>query len=183
MGSLIDLIGSFVIGGLLLMMILSFNSNFYQLTTEDQMKLIVQQNLNELVSIVEYDFRKIGYGVQNPTLSIIRADSSSIAFWADLDNNGVVDSVIYRLTSANGTPGTANPRDRVLYRKVNTQAVGGTAGVVQFLLTLYDVSGAVTTNTTLVKSIKYSLRVENPFPVDTVYARSTWNGVIRPKNL
>jgi hypothetical protein len=66
---------------------------------------------------------------------------------------------------------------------VNGQQLGGSLGVVDFQLTLYDVSGSLTTNPTLVKSLDYYLLLESPFPIDTVYARSSWIGTIRPKNL
>jgi len=183
MSSILDLIGSFVIGGLLLISVLSVRSNVSDMATLDQLELSVQENVVELVSELEYDFRKIGYGVQNPALAIIRADTSSITFWADMDNDGDIDSVRYWLGPTGEVSGTVNPRDRILHRKVNTQTSTGSLGVVQFQLKMYDVSGAQTTNVTLVKRLDYYLRVENPFPVDTVYARTAWNGTIRPKNL
>ena len=183
MSAMLDLVGSFIIGGLLMMMILNVNTNFNQMSTEDQLELIVQQNLAELVEEIEFDFRKIGYGMANPWLSIVSADTSSITFWSDLDNDGNVEFVSYQLGPTWEVSGTVNPRDRILRRSVNGTPVGGSLGVVDFQLILYDVLGAVTTDLTTVKRIDYHLFLESPFPSDSVYARSAWNATIRPKNL
>lgn len=183
MSTMLDLVGSFVIGGMLLIMILNVNTNFNQMSTEDRLELMVQENLAELIAEIEYDFRKIGYGVQNPALAISSADTSSITFWADLDNDGSLDQVTYLLGLPGEVPGTANPRDRILHRTVNGQSIGNSLGVVDFQLTLYDVSGSVTTDVSMTKYLDYYLLLESPFPVDSTYARSAWTGTIRPKNL
>jgi hypothetical protein len=183
MSTLLDMVGSFVIGGMLLMMILNVNANYSEQTTENQLQLIVQENLAELVSEIEFDFRKIGYHVNNPALAITQADTSSITFWGDVDNNGTVDQVRYWLGPLGEVYGTVNPRDRMFHRSVNGQTISSSLGVVNFRLRFYDVGGASTNNLTLVKRIDYYLLVENAFPVDTVYARAAWNGTIRPKNL
>ncbi|TKJ39732.1 hypothetical protein CEE37_10665 [candidate division LCP-89 bacterium B3_LCP] len=183
MAAMLDLVGSILIGGLLLMMIINVNTNMTQMSMEDRMELMVQESLAVLIDEIEYDFRKIGYGVANPSLAIISADSSSISFWADLENNGSIERVDYSLGSVSEVAGTVNPRDRILHRSINGQSYGGSLGVVDFQVTLHDVSGAVTTDTKVVKWLEYYLMLESAFPFDTVYARSVWNGSIRPKNL
>jgi len=166
MSTMLDMVGSFIIGGLLMMMILNVNANFNMMSYEDRLDLMVQENLAELIEEIEFDFRKIGYGVQNPSLAIISADTSSISFWADLDNDGALDQVSYTLgPTSDGVQ------------------VGGSLGVVDFQLTLYDISGSQTTDPTLVKSLDYYLLLESPFPTDTTYARSAWTGTVHPKNL
>jgi len=59
--SLIDILGSIVIGGLLLMILLRMNETATQNTYEYNGELTVQQNLVSTVQLIEYDFRKIGY--------------------------------------------------------------------------------------------------------------------------
>ncbi len=183
MGAMIDTVGSFIIGGLLLMMILNVNTNISLMTTEDRLELSIQESLYELTAEIDYDFRKIGYGVQNGSLAIISADTSSIVFWADLDNNGTLEHVAYRLGPVSEVSGTENPRDRILHRFINNQSYGGSLGVVDFRLTMYDVSGTQTNNPSVVKSLDYYIALESPFPIDSVYAHSVWNGTVRPRNL
>ncbi len=183
MNTLLDMVGSFLVGGLLLLTVLAVRTNTSDMALLDQLELIVQENIAELTSEMDYDFRKIGCGVQNPALAIIRADTSSISFWSDIDNDGDLDSIRYWLGATGEVMGTVNPRDRILHRRVNNQTNTGSLGVVDFRIRLFDISGASTNNTTLAKRIDYYLLIENPFPIDTVYARSAWNGTIRPKNL
>jgi len=183
MSTILDLVGSFVIGGLLMMMILRVNINFNQMSIEDRLELSTQECLTGLVEEIEYDFRKMGYGVANPALAVIASDSSSISFFADLDNDGTVETVTYQLGPTSEVSGTNNPRDRVLRRSVNGTSVGGSLGVVAFQMITYDISRTVTADTKLIKSIDYILTAESPFPVDSVYAISSWRGTIRPRNL
>lgn len=183
MGAILDIVGSFIIGGLILLLVLSVNGNVSQMATEEQMRLMVQENITELAEEIEYDFRKIAYRFSTPSSAIISADSVSIKFWCDIDNDGVQDSVRYWLGPTSGTPGTPNPRDRILYRKVNNQTIGGALGVVDFRLTYFNSSGAQTANLTQVKSILFSLTVESPFPIDTTYTQSSWSALVRPRNL
>ncbi|MCX6640053.1 MAG: hypothetical protein NTW14_06170 [bacterium] len=183
MSSILDLVGSFIIGGLLLMMILSFNANVSEMSTQDQLELIVQQNMTELVSEIEFDFRKIGYRVPNPALAVISADTSGISFRGDIDDDGTVDVLTYQLGTTGEMRGTHNPRDRIIRRTVNGQTTTGSLGVTGLRLRYYDLGGTATTNVTLIKTIEYRLSLESPFPIDTTYARATWNGIIRPKNL
>lgn len=182
MSSILDLIGSFIIGGLLLMMILRVNTNYSQQSTGDRLELMAQENLTELVEELEYDFRKIGYGVPTGTPIVISIDTSSISFRSDLDNNGTVDVVAYKVSQP-AVPGTVNPRDRILARSVNGQTIASSLGVVDFQITAFDISGNATTVPTAIRSIEYYLEVESPFPVDSVYANSIWTAHLYPKNL
>ena len=62
MGTILDIIASTVIGGILLLMALSFTDtttkNFYAHGDD----LIVQQNLTATTTTLEYDLKKMGYG-------------------------------------------------------------------------------------------------------------------------
>ena len=151
--TLLDIIGSTFIGGMLILILFRLNDNAVENTYEYSQELVVQQNLVEVVTLVEYDFRKIGYCAdyqQLPIVSdaIIAADSTDISFWTDLpeSENGVGDGVLDRLRYYVGSPsamsGTANPRDRMLYRVVNNETPkGANLGVTEFKLTYFDARG------------------------------------------
>ena len=184
MGFAIDLIGSLALIGVLILTVATVNVNMNQALYESTFELTAQQNLVELARTLEYDFLKIGY--HGPKPAIVSADSVSITFKADLQNVGVVDSVRYFLGSTTdpGVASTPNPRDRVLYRVNNSEPQRGTSlGVVQFHLTYYDSSGAMTSNLNLIKSIKVQLGVESPYPVDSTYSGAYWEKLISPRNL
>jgi hypothetical protein len=183
MNTFLDIAGSFIIGGLLLLAVLNSYTNVNQYALESSMDLSVQGNLSEWVQIVQHDFRKIGYRVGNPGWAIQTCDSTSIIFKADIDNNGVVDSVTYYLGLPNQVSGTENPRDRALYRVVDGQQTGGALGLTDFQLRYYDMTGNVTWTPSAVKAVEIFMQVESPFPLDTTYVWSSWRGMIYPLNL
>src|SRR5512137_54209 len=86
--TLIDLLGSMIVGGLLFIILLRLNEAATQNTFNNSSELQVQQNLVSVVQLIEYDFRKIGYCADykkiNPRFAIIQAAKDSITFQTDL---------------------------------------------------------------------------------------------------
>ncbi|MBA4405974.1 hypothetical protein C0389_01740 [bacterium] len=142
---------------------------------------IVQQNLVEVVKLIEYDFRKIGYcydwtKIPNQALAIISADSNRISFLTDIVNttaandygNGVVDTLRYYLGSTSELSVTPNPNDRLLYRVINGEVPkGSNLGVTQFKLTYFDATGDKidpfpATPPFGIATIQLDIAVENP---------------------
>lgn len=145
--TLIDILGSIVVGGLLLMILFRINDTAVANSFQYNGEAIAQRNLVEVVRLLEYDFRKIGYckdwqAIPDPSKAIIDADSTSITFLTDEDSDGVVDTMSYYLGSVEELASTENPRDRMLYRKVNHQSpLSANLGVTKFDLTYYDAFG------------------------------------------
>ena len=124
--TLIDILGSTLIGGMLLLILLRINDAAVENTYVYGGELIVQQNLVEVVSLLEYDLRKIGYcadwqQIPDPSQAILAADSNDITFLTDLDSDGYVDTLRYFTGNPSALPGTANPRDMMLYRVENNE--------------------------------------------------------------
>ena len=144
---LLDILGSIVIGSILILSLFRVHNS----STEDMYRgssnLIAQTNLATVVQILESDFRKIGYcsdwqKIPVPTQAIIFADSNDIRYLTDVDNNGNVDTVRYFFDHNADIPETPNPRDRFLYRIVNSQApVGVNLGVTQYRMEFYNALG------------------------------------------
>ena len=109
MAFLIDIIGSLVLVGVLILTVATVNINMNQALYETTFELNTQENLVELARTLEYDFVKIGYGATAPAITV--ADTDRITFKGDFVNNGVVDSIRYYLgsTTAPGVAGTPNP--------------------------------------------------------------------------
>ena len=106
MSTMLDLVGSFVIGGMLLLMILTAQSNLVESSYQRTMDLIAQENIATFIELFQYDFRKMGFGV--PDSAVQAADSTSVTFLADLNADGSVDTVSYSVSdtsAANGTDG------------------------------------------------------------------------------
>ena len=179
----IELAGSFIIGGMLLLSILSLNADIMQTATINNLGTNAQQNVTNIVSILEYDFRKIGYRVPSGIDAITDMTDSTIDFLADVDNDGTVDSVGYFLGPTSEPSGTENPNDRYLYRRVNGTANDVALGITSWTLTYYDISGSVTIFEANVRSIRISFTVETIIPFDTTYGSARWEGRFTPKNL
>lgn len=177
--SLLDILGSTIIGGLLLMILMRMNATSVENNYLYSGEQIVQQNIVEIVKLLEYDFRKIGYcsvwsNIPDPAKAIIRADSSSITFLTDIVTStypygdGVVDTLKYYLSAKSVLSSTPNPNDMILYRLINHAAVAGSnLGVTQFKLTYFDANGAKITTMPAspplgIASIQIDISVENP---------------------
>jgi hypothetical protein len=148
---LLDILGSIVIGGILLLSMAHVNESSTKDLYKGSGNLVAQTNLATVVQILETDFRKIGYcadwqQIPTPSEAILFADSTSIRYLTDVDSDGVVDTMFYFIDYATDIPETPNPRDRFLYRVVNSEApVGVNLGVTQFKLIFYDALGTLLT--------------------------------------
>jgi hypothetical protein len=151
--TLLDILGSTVIGALLLLILFRINDTALQNSLSHAGELQVQEGLVEAVSVIEYDFRKMGYcenweALANPSNSIIYADTSKISFLTDLptsygaEGDGIVDTLHYFTGPTSELSETDNPNDRLLYRVVNSATpVGSNIGITKFHLTYYDSFG------------------------------------------
>ncbi len=197
---LMDMIFSAVIGGMMLISLHSLNTKLNAAASTKTLTTGVQQNLNVVTDILEYDLRKVGYN--NFTLPNFKsAESSKVYLRGDFNNDGNPDSVTYYL----GTVADAsqiNPRSRVLYRAYN----GGTpvpirVGVTRFRFWYYDQAGTplattpAVANSTLIRSVKVTLSLQagsfiepkrlpnGTVKYDTTFSSASWEKMIRPVNL
>jgi type II secretory pathway component PulJ len=177
--TIIDIISSAVVAGLLLIMTLRLTSQANETTTIYNGNVNLQQNIVVLVTWIEHDFRQIGYcqdytKIPVPTKSIRHADTSDITFWTDVKNNGNLDSIRWYIGPTSEMALTPNPRDRKIYRQVNNGATEGWAlGVTQFRLQYFDYDGDTlatpVTHPDMIYSMQISIACENPFPIAEEY--------------
>jgi len=146
---ILDLIGSVIIGGILLLTLFRMNDNASANTFNFSGELTVQENLVATIEVLEYDLRKIAYCddwklIPDPAVAILEADSTYIKFLSDAnpDNGtGTVDTIEYVLGPSSELTGTPNPNDRMLYRYINGVGPGVNLGVTQFIMKYYDADG------------------------------------------
>lgn len=144
---ILDILGSMIIGSILMLSLFRVSNS----STEDLYRgtgnLTAQTNLATVVQILENDFRKIGYcadwkQIPVPTEAILYADSCSIRYLTDVDQDGMIDTMYYHMDYATDIPQTPNPRDRFLYRTVNGEApVGVNLGLTEFKMEFYNALG------------------------------------------
>ncbi len=191
--TILDILGSILIGGMLLLILFRLNdaavSNSFQYNGE----LIIQKNLVEVVKLLEFDLRKIGYSanwtsIPNPASSILAVDTSKITYLTDLPTSanpygdGIVDTLSYFLGPASDLASTPNPNDRILYRQVNSEPLfGSNLGVTQFEFTFFDVFGNKLDFPILVpgeiQSMQIDISVEDVAAYDEQYRRVFWRQI------
>ena len=109
----------------------------------------------------------MGYGVPDPTKVVIRADSNRIEFKADIDRNGVIDTVIYYVGPTSELTITPNPNDRLLYRVINKgKAMSANLGITRFALKYYDQDLKEVSLVNAIKIVEVTIAVESPFPLE-----------------
>ena len=193
--TIIDIIGSMFVGGLLLIILFRLNNSATSTLYNNTSELIVQQAMVSVVEVLESDFRKIGYckdwtKIPDPSKSILYADSNSIKFLTDLNNDGVVDSLYYYTGPTSELSNTPNKKDRLLYRVVNKDVPrSANVGVTQFTLKYFDalvntINQSPVTLPALIKSIQIDIQFENTEAWDSVYTVSFWRQLkLTAKNL
>jgi len=156
MSSMLDLLGSYVIGAIVLLTLSAVILNFQDETSDTVMNEIAQTTVADLGMQMERDLNRIGYRVSGPT-KITRLTSSAISFLTDIDNNGVVDSIEYfmsrtqdgfQLVRRQITPG----------QQPITWSTGG--AIVQFSGS--DSTGNSVTNLALVRGVTMQIATINP---------------------
>jgi len=183
-----DLIGTTIVAGILILMTIALTGSVSESTTQQMLDVTTQQALTTIESMIEYDFRKMGFEAA-PGTAITSMGTDNITFWAgiDTDSDGICDGVntiVYQLSDTSEASSTPNPDDRILYRTVGGAApVAVALGVTDFALQYYDESGNVTANPVDVKTIEVNLTVQSTIPYGDTYSEAAWEKMISPRNL
>ena len=190
MSTLLDIIGSFITGATVILVVMNLN---FQITTSQRENFFSSLSQTEVITfanIIENDFYKIGY--QSSTANIITtADSVAIQFYADIDNDTTAEQVYYNLGDASLLSGTTNPNDRPVYRIVGSGSTEFIGTAYSLQLSYYDSIGnqleysalSSQTNRNRIKKIGINYVFETPYPVDGIYQRVQWKKSINPRNL
>jgi hypothetical protein len=195
---LLDILGSAIIGGIILLNLLRLNENVYQEEVTTVMDVNLQVEVINVADIIEDDFNKIGYNSIpaniNDLPKVTLGDTSSIKIVYDVPDlagnfDGVYDTVYYYVSNTNALSGTPNPRDRILYRRVNTDPPLMISNRItdfkfDYLDAMYDTLSCPLVSPGLATYIKISFRVEDPFAYDQQYNEAYWRRLtVTAKNL
>ena len=182
MNSYLTLIGSLVIGGMFLLGVLGFQNEVQGHSYNHLNETIAQQYAMDATELLERDFRRIGYEAKDESFALV--DTSSIIFYADIDNDTVVDTISYSLSDLAAASSTPNPVDRLLYRSVNNNAaVNIASGVTDFKLKYFDGNGNETNVISEIKSVETTIEIASTVPYDDTYPVFHWRKKITPPNL
>ncbi|MGA7836895.1 MAG: hypothetical protein WB996_02950 [Ignavibacteriaceae bacterium] len=194
--TLLDVVGSVIIGGLIILILFRLNNSATANLYNSYSEATVQQSIVSVVQVLESDFRKIGYckdwnKIPDPTKAILYADTSKFVFITDIDNDGNVDTLDYYLGPTSALSNTPNPRDRLLYRVVNNETPkSANVGLTEFKITYFNSLGdtiktlPLTSNTGQIHTIQIDVETQNSEAMDSTYVTSFWRQIkLSAKNL
>lgn len=193
MAVMMDIVGSLVLLGMVILMVMGININMSQETYKGLTEYNLHAQSIQLSRIFEFDLYKMGYAVSKPGVIAV-AETSKIKFYSNLFNiAGRRDSIEYDLGTT--VPSSTNPRDKSLYRFENTTQVFINFSVTHFKLSYYNgndsLLGTPVTGTLRdsIKSVRVYLTLESPEPFDTSrtggpsYISTFYQKLIYPRNL
>lgn len=184
--TLLDILGSVVIGGMLLLILLRINNIAVQKSFTFTGDAILQNNLVEVIKLIEYDFRQMGYDSDwanvNNTPSITLANDTAITFLVDGSTVSYFTGGVGELSS------TPNPRDVLLYRSVDgAMPLSSNMGVTRFDLVYFDMWGnqlaTPVVNFSDIETIQIDIEVEDvygykdPYSQDSTFSKAGWRQI------
>lgn len=182
--TILDLLISIVVAGFLFLMVIRINGGTTENTFIYGNNLTVQENLISFVKIIESDFRLMGYcadhkKIPDPSAVILFADSNKIKFLTDVESDGLVDTLEYYLGDSTALRSTPNPKDRPLYRSVNSNnTTVFLFGIIEFkfnfLSTLGDTIKTPILEPQSIHSICLTVGLESPSAYDQKYSSAYW---------
>jgi hypothetical protein len=184
MAAILDIVGSFLLGGAILMIMLTASNIAAENQSTYHGDMMVQEIMRTTAQMVEGEFRNMGFGVPEDTPTVLFADSTHITFLIALAHNGTgsdpIDTVQYYVGNTDELLSTSNELDRYLIRRVNTRPATRVGVVTTFRLRYFARSGELLPvpvsldRRSEVYVVEVTLEVQNPNAV----LRS--DGVIAP---
>lgn len=174
MAEIMDYVNAVLIGGMLMLNVLSANEVATETHSTFNGDVLVQEMLITTAQYVEGEFRNIGFGVPELETATLSAGSSSISFLIDLDRDGgTLDTVRYWLGDSTDLARTMNPHDRYLQRSANGGAPTAVGVVTQFRLRYLTGSGELLSTPvdagrlSEVRQIEITMEVQNPYALQS----------------
>ena len=182
MNVILDLLGASLIGGLVMLLVVNLNAYSQETKFASDADLRLQQDAKTLAEVLNDDLRKIGYKYNGT--AITEAGQQRISFRGDIDNNGSMDQVTYFLGSKEDADATPNPDDRVLFRVVNNDTIGGpTLGLTDLRFSYLNSKEIATTDPDSICYVKAEIWVETVLSVGDEYPFTYWEMTINPRNI
>ncbi len=190
--SILDTIGSFLVFGLLFLIVIRLNQSAHENSDAYSADYMLQRNMATLTVMLEQDLKRVGLNsnatlTATPPIQVAKADT--FQFLTDLSGSttpGAVAADIVRWWVGNPSeiPETANPNDCYVYRAVNGVATKMNLGVTQFSFRYYDIMDPTNTlafpiaNLGNIGPIDVTLKLESPYQAKQDYMMDTSNYVM-----
>lgn len=193
MSTMMDIIFSTVLGGVIILIVLNANIIIKETWTVYNSDVMVQNMMVETAQVVEGEFRNMGCGIDTSENTITQALDTCISFRMKIrPTNPVDDTITYYSGSTDELASTDNPLDRFLYRRMNGSYTHSVGVITQFRLRYFTKEGdSIRTpvsagNLYYIKIIEITMEIQNPFAIyrdpttvkageqKALYATSLW---------
>ncbi len=193
MASLLDVVYSMFLGITIILIILNANGIVREGWFTYNAETMVQQMLISTATLVEGEFRNMGFGVEKEQATssgiILFADSSNIRFTGDVNRDSTINEIEYRLGETSDVS-FQNEKIRPLYRSVDNGTEHIIGMVTEFTLRYYNREGeelpVPLINPGNIHLIEIEMEVQHPHALhrdhrdmapgdpDAFYATSRW---------
>jgi hypothetical protein len=193
MATMLDILISMTMGGILLMTLMNAGNVINESSQLMNDQVVVQQMLISNAQLVESEFRNMGMGVPEADATVLAATDTAITFLSDLDRDGTPEQVKYWAGSTAELASTQNEQDRLLHRQVNNGPVGSIGTVTRFSLKYFSQgqldtlsSPVAVVDLEMIKIVEITMEVQNPAALyrdkrdvrsgerDAMYSSSLW---------
>lgn len=178
------IVTSTIIGGIFLILIMTFNERVSTNSNETTLNNIVKGKISDVREILSYDFRRIGYEVNNSKL--LQANENKITFKEEYSGN--IHTVSWFFDDSQADTDSKNPNDHPLYRIEDGVKNKINASVVTFKLEYRLKNGNITSNPSAsdvknIRGISVQLVLESPQKYGKIYQVAAWQKTFTPANL
>jgi len=163
---------SFIIGGLLLISVLTLNTRVMQNSGETVLNMTAKKTITNISQFMRRDFVRMGYNVRKKDTTIQSFSGEKIVFWADIDNNPSTGPALitWEFTQKKDSH-TVNPND---YQLIRIGPIDGKIDTTIFPITYdstygaqpnfqyFDKNGNATTTASQIRTIAVTLQTQSP---------------------
>lgn len=142
---------------------------------------VAKVNITNITTVMEYDFRKVGYGVTGNSLQ--EATANKISYRGDLNDDGTPEQITWEYDKTQLVSETKNPKDYLLIRTIDGSSTEIKQGVIKFELSYYNEYNQLTTILDEVRKIKIQMVCESSEPIGDKYMKSGWEKTFRPLSI
>jgi hypothetical protein len=198
MNILLDILGSVVTGGMVLLIHFGLISRMSTVAADLLLSNLNANDAIEVTKIIENDFYKIGY--RDTTGNIFElAQQNAIQFKAPVKQDSLPKSINYYIGSTSQMLGTKNPNDKPLFRQVAGENAMMIGVVRDFNLIYLDSVGNIIDYSDVksqaqrkkIRGVNILMKIESSVTVtkdektktgDDIYPFVEWKKTIFPKN-
>jgi len=180
----LSIIGSFIIGGMLMLSVIFLNVRVSVHSGQETMHVMAKTNVDVISQVLTFDLRKVGYGAG---AEITTANATTFSFSTDLNNDGSLNTITWQYFPDEEIATTENPGDRRLVRVLDGETQDFSSMVVTRFELFYILQDGTEVqnpaNLSQIRKIRINVICETEFGYDGEFGASAWQNVITPLNI